>query len=387
MSGDYRYLFCDLLTGVLLDELPLDCRGFSQQIGPGGTLTGSLPLGGITANWRTATLPKHTLVVVLRDEAVAWGGWLIKRRPTNSGNLAEIGAETLEGWLGRQEIQSDLTFTATDVFDIVRGIVAHVAAQAGGNLRIDTGTNLAGYVQTVTYLGKDSTKVSDAISKLAEVAPGFEWTIQWQRVGQVFTPYLVMASPGLNVAIDGILLEYPGSVSEYDYPEDGTAAPNVLTGVGADSGGAPLYARVEDIAGELAAGYARLPGQLQVKDEDDATRLMARISTALAAGLVDYVVPTVKLRADADPSFMDIPLGCPARLRATSPYHVANADGSPGLDVTRRVTGWSVTPATSEETTLSLAASTGRITPPLRQRFEAYLADLDRRIRDLSTRT
>lgn len=387
--ADYRYLFADLLTGQLLEELPLDCRSFSQQIGNGGagTLSGILALGDITQDWRAATLPKHTLVIVLRDEAVAWGGWVVKRRPVNGGNAAEIGAETLEGWLGRQEIQDDLSFTATDVFTIVRGIVAHVAAQAGGNMRIDTGVNTAGYTADVTYLGKDSTKVADAISKLAEVAPGFEWTIAWRRVGAVFTPYLTMQSPGLNIGSDGILLEYPGNLIDYDYPEDGTAAPNALTGVGADSGGTPLLARVEDTAGELAGGYARLPGQAQMKDEDDLTRLTARTTTALAAGLVDYVVPTAELRGDADPSYLDIPLGCPARLRATSAYHPSGIDGAPSLDVTRRVTGWSVTPGAAEKTTVELAASTGKITPPLARRFEARYADLDRRVRELSTRT
>lgn len=385
---DYRYLFADALTGVLQEELPLDCQSFGQQISASDTLTGSLALGDLTVNWRGATIPKHSLVVAMRGDQIAWGGWITKRRPTNSGTQAEITAETLEGWLARQEIQADLTYTNVDVFTIVRGIIAHVAAQAGGNMRIDTGTNLAGYTQTVTYLAKDSTRVGDAISKLADVSPGFEYTIGWTRTGATFSPVMTLASPGLSVALDPILLQYPGNLVDYDYPEDGSAAPNMLTGVGADNAGTPLLARVEDTTGELAAGYLRLPGQLQLKDETDQTRLAARTQTALAAGLVDYVVPTAVLRGDADPHFGDFPAGIPARLAATSLYHPAGVNGRPGLDVTRRVSGWRVVPKAQEIVTLALASTTGKVLRPTEQRTQgAYLRDLDRRIRELATRT
>lgn len=386
--AEYRYLFCDALTGVLLEELPLDCQSFGQVISGAGTLTSTLPLSGITPNWRGATETKRTVTIALRGGQIAWGGWITKRRPTDGGTKAEITAETLEGWLAEQEIQSDLTFTNTDVFDIVRGILAHVAGQAGGNMRIDAGTNLAGYTQTVTYLGKDSTKVGDAIAKLAEVAPGFEYTIRWQRTGQVFTPYMTLASPGLSSGLDAIVLEYPGNLTDYDYPEDGKAARNVLTGVGADNAGTPLLARVEDSTGELAAGVPRLPGQLQLKDETDQTRLTARTTTALQAGLVDYVVPTAELRGDADPQFGDFPLGIAARLRATSLYHPAGVNGTPGLQVTRRVIGWSVNPAGQERVNVAFGATTGKITLPAGWKsISDYLRDVDRRLRELATRT
>lgn len=387
----YRYHFCDLLTGVLLEELPLNCQSFSQTISGAGTLTGTLPLGELTpaARWRDATVPKRTLVVVLRDETPVWGGWLIKRRPVSGGNAAEITAETLEGWLGRQEIQTDLTFTAVDVFTIVRGIITYLAGFAGGDLRINTGSNVAGYTQTVTYLGKDSTKVADAISKLAEVGAGFEHTIGWQRTGNTYSPVMTMTSPGLSSGTDGILLEYPGSLVDYDYPEDGLAAVNVMTAVGGDTGGGiPLLHRVFDTAGELAAGYPMLPGQIQVKDETDYARLGDRAAYALNAALQDHVVPTAELRGDADPHFGDFPLGVPARLRASSPYHPVGAGGVPGLDVTRRVTGWTVTPGPPEKVSLALGLTTGKISRPKSQRtIGEYLADLDRRVRELASRT
>lgn len=385
--ADYRYQFCDAATGVLLAEYPLTVQSFSQTISGVGTLTGTLPLSGLVGDWRANTAVKRTLLVVLRDEQIAWAGLIMKRRPTDGSNSAEITAETLEGWLARQEIQDDLDYTAgVDVFNIVRQLIGYLASLDGGDMRIATDSTLAGYTASVAYLGKDSTKMVDAINRLAEVGAGFEYSISWSRTGAVFTPTLNLATPGLAATLNGILLEYPGNLTGYGYDEDGAAAANFMTGVGADSGGTPLIARVADF--ELLDGVPRFPAQVQYKDEADFARLFARTGAALTAGLADYVVPTVELRGDAQPHFGDFPLGCPARLRATSLYHPANADGSPSLDVTRRVTGWTVSPGPPEKVSLALGSTTGKILLPARQRtIPEYLRDLDRRVRELASRT
>lgn len=381
----YRYHFCDALTGVLLDELPLSVQSFSQSVSAAGTLTGTLALGALAGiDWRSATVTKRTLLVVLRDEQIAWAGLVMRRR--KQGDTAEIGAETLEGYWTRRRIKTDLTYTGADVLDIVRGTLTQLQGLAGGNLRMTVSANTAGQVATVAYLGKDRTVAAQAWARLAEVAPGFEWTIGWTRTGTVYTPAMTLAAPGLGVTLDATVLEFPGSVADYDYPEDGTAAPNAVTGIGADSGGSPLLSEAVDTTGEIAAGVPLFEDEVQMKDESDPTRLAARTQTALAAGLVDYVVPTVELAPGGDPGFGSLVLGAPVRLRATSLYHPAGQDGRPGLDVTRRITGWTVSPGGAEKVTLTLATTTGKITRPAGLRDQgAYLANLDRRLRALET--
>jgi hypothetical protein len=394
MAADYRYLFCDALTGQLLEELPLSGVSFSQQINSVGTFTGTLAITDIPAavNWQAATLIKRTLLVVERDEIPVWAGRVMKRRPVGTGHTAaEVTAETLEGYLAREEIQADLTYSAVDVFVIVRGILAQHEATLGGSMNLATGANVAGWTQTITYLAKDSPKIGDAINRLAEVAPGFEYTITWSRSGNTFTPALTLATPALSTTADSLLLEFPGNLAgPVDYPEDGADAPNLLTGVGADSGGTPLLARVADTTGELAAGYPVYHGQVSMKEETDLTRLTARTTTALAAKLADHVVPTVDLATPTEPGDIhlgDFPLGAAVRLRCSCPYHGTGNGGVPGLDITsRRVTGWTVKPGPPEQVTLSLGAITGRITPPLGRRDNAYyLRQLDRRLRALES--
>lgn len=387
--AEYRYLFCDALTGVLLEELPLTCQSYSQQINGAGSLTGTLALGGLsTVDWRSATTVNRTLAIVLRNSSPVWGGIVTKRRPTEGGATCEVTAETLEGWLSRQELQVDMPFTGADVFDIARAIITQVQSVTGGNIRLIVTAGASGQVATVTYTGTDSTKALDAINALAEVSPGFEYVVTWSRSGNVFSPTLNLAAPGLSNGLDAVLLEYPGNLVDYDYPEDGTAAPNAVTGVGDAGGGVPLLARAYDTTGQLAAGYPVTYGQVQFKTETDYGRLLARTTTAMQAGLADFVVPTAVLRGDADPAFGSFPLGIACRLRATSLYHPAGLNGIPGLDVTRRITGWTVNPsAATESVNLAMASTTGKVTVPASQRsIGDYLADLDRRVRELATR-
>ena len=394
----YRFLFADALTGQLIEELPLDCQSYSQQINGAGQCTGTLAIAdpSMPALWREATEVKRTLLMIQRGDDGThplWGGIIMKRRPTGTGHTqAEITAETLEGYWQRRRLVTDVEQDNVDLFDVVRAIITQLQAVTGGNMRMLVSSGLHGSTTTITYLGKDRTKGLDAINRLAEQS-SFEYTITWSRSGQVFTPTLVLAAPALGVDLTPILLEFPGALSApIEEPEDGGDAPNALGGIGADDGGIPLLSEAIDTDGELADGYPIFEDEIQLKVEGEQDRLDARTLTALRAKLADSAVPTVQLRPPehvTDLTVGDVALGLPVRLRCTCPYHPARADGSPSYDdSSRRITGWTVTPGAAEQTTLALGSVTGLITPPLRARsVAAYLADLDRRVRELATRT
>lgn len=390
---EYRYFCADALTGQVLEELPLEVQSASQQINGGATLTAVLAVSDIPAavDWSAATLEKRTLLVVQRDGWYCWAGRIMKNRPVNNSTGAEITAETLESYLARWRlIKTDLTYSsATDLFTIVRGIIDQLQAVTGGNMNLAYGTNLAGQAATVTYLGKDRTKALDAINKLAELSPGFEYTITWARSGNIFTPTMTLTAPGLSTTLPAVVCEYPGNLlSPVDTSRDGGDSPNALTGIGGDpGGGTPLLWEATDDA-ELTAGYPIYEDTVSLTDETVLAHLQDRTATALTAKLNDYGVPSVDLRPDALPGFADIPLGCPVRLRCTCAYHPAKPNGAPGLDITtRRVTGWTLTPGPPEKVTLDLGSVYGKITPPVRKRNQGnYLAQLDRRVKQLETR-
>ncbi|HLL69026.1 MAG TPA: hypothetical protein VK453_25425 [Micromonosporaceae bacterium] len=357
----YRYLFADLLSGALIEELPVNCDRFSSGLNGVGALSCTLDLtdlGGVDA--AGATVPDHTAVYVERDErTLVWGGIVTKRRPINNGRGASIEAATFESYLGRRSIKSDWSFVGDDMFNVVRTFLYLLPTQTNGDLRITVDPDImSGQSYTGAWVGKERANMLAEITKLAAQPPGFEFTIVVDRdTNGVFTHQMVLAAPHMSATIDPIVLEYPsGSVSLYDYPEDRTGAPNALTGIGQGEGAAMLLYEVVD-DDDLAAGFPIFEGVFSAKDEVSFDRLVIRTAEVQRAGLGESTVPTVTLFGDASPAFGEYPLGVPARLRITSPYHPATVSGGPGIDEMRRVTGWSVVPGQAgraEQVTLAL---------------------------------
>lgn len=349
--GSYRYVVADTLTGLPLEELEFQVSSFSQELGGRGELSADLPLGDLAGiDWRSVTVPFKTSLYVIRDDTqVVWGGVINSRDKAADDSRASIRAETFETFLNRRRVKTTLTYgSPTDTHTIVAGIITNIQAQAGGNLGITINAVPAtsGNLQTISYPGYARTKAWDEITRLGELDPAFEAGITHTRsIGSgLFRPVLNLGSPRLNDTLAPVLAEYPGNVLSYTYPEAGVA--NAVTGLGKGDGASKLIAEAVDSLGQIAAGYPLVEDDLALGEEESLNRLTTRTQTDLAARLVDYVVPTVTLNGDAPGlEFGSFPLGIPCRLRATSLYHPSlGGTGAPGIDVTRRITGWSVKP-------------------------------------------
>lgn len=394
--GSYRYVVADTLTGILLDELPFQVDSFSQELGGGGDLTANLPLGGLgNIDWRSVTVPFKTAIYAIRDDVqVVWGGVINGRDKATDDSKAIIRAETFEAFLSRRRIKTTLTYgSPTDTHTIVAGIIANIQAQTGGDLGITINASSAtsGNLQTITYESYARTKVWEEINRLSELDPGFEASITHTRATGtgLFRPVLNLGAPQLNATLTPALAEYPGNVLSYTFPEVGAA--NAVTGLGKGDGAAKLIYEAVDSLGQIAEGYPLVEDELSIAEEESLARLTTRTQTDLVARLLDYVVPQVTLNGDAPGlPFGSYPLGIPCRLRAVSLYHPPNGDGSPSLDITRRITGWTVKPPSDggiEEVTLNLATGLGKITPPRDARaFPHWLMQVERRLRNQETR-
>ena len=358
----YRYLFADVLTGAVIAELPVSCDRFDRTINGVGSLSCTLALADLTGlDWVGANRPRRTAIYVERDNGVlVWGGMMVTSRPLNNGASATMVAETFEGYLNRRQVAANLSFKNADLFDVVRALIATLSTQPNGDVRITVDPNIkSGQMYTGTWSTREPRKLLEEISTLAALTPGFEFTIDVDRdPSGMFTHALTLAAPSMSAQFDPILCEYPsGSVSSYEFPQDGTKTVNSLTGIGQGEGSAMLMSKQVDNA-DLAAGYPLFEDEFVAKEENNLGRLAERTAEALRAGIGDSTVPTVTLFGDATPAFGEYPLGIRARLRVSSPYHPADrVTGAPGLDIERRVTGWSVQPAEAgraEMVTLSL---------------------------------
>lgn len=388
MAHTYRYLFTDLLTGTTLEELPLDCQSLPLALNGGdGQTTGTLNLADLNARgvqWRAATEPERTGVYAVRDDtSIVWGGYVEKRRPTNGGATAELTCKPFEALLARTAIDWDVTYTATDVFDIVRGLLSTAQGQAGGNLRIDVNpaSTDAGLVQTIAYVGREAKPLLGEIQRLAEAA-GFEFFVSYSRdpVTGIFGQTLNLGAPTLNAALSPIVATFPGGVIDYDHPEDASKADTVVNGYGTGTSVSQLYYQAVD-TDRIAAGYPRLSGSYTVTDEDNQARLTTRTTAEQHARVNNVTVPTVTIGGD-----FEIPLlGQPCRLMATSDYHPSPGGGAAGLDDTRRITAITIRPpgGQAEQMMLSLSDAAGKPVPAVNGAAERRLRRIEQQLRAL----
>lgn len=390
--GSYRYLVADTRTGLTLDELPLSVDSFGQEIGEGGTLSGTLALGDMgSRDWASVTVPFKTSIHVLRDDnLVVWGGPIIGREPSGT-DQATIRAETFEAFLKRRKIKTAKTYTAVDVFDIVRDILDTIQGYPGGGLGITIPPDLAGWTQTVAYAVTDRAVVWDEILRLLETGNRAETyiTVYRDMVNGNFIPTMHLGTPQANAGLPPVVLEYPGNVISYTYPEVGEA--NAVMGLGKGDGVSKVMFEAVDTLGQIAQGWPLVDADYSAGEEDDLARLTARTKIELATNLVDNVVPQVVINGDQPGiEFGSFPLGIACRLRAVSLYHPAGVNGAPSLDITRRIMGWSVKPPSDggvEEVTLTLGSGLGRFRPPMdNKRFHRWLSNLERRVRVSETR-
>lgn len=369
----YKYWSTHLLTGAILaDNIPLTVQSMSRQISGTGQLTGSLSLRSDSGPSNTVYLealePRRSVLWASQDGSPIWAG-IVWDWPHSSilDGTVPITASTPETLFSHREIRDNLTYTSEDVYDIFRALLDYALSKTpnGAFAGMTAASVTAGTTQTLTYAAADKTKILDAWTSLAAAAD-FEFT---------FTPALDAFGTGNGVIVaqfgaplgrldSGVVLQYPGNVLDYAYPRTGSTSANslVATAPAADSGAAweSVLPHGQD-TDDLNAGYPLLEDT--VSYSGTAITAQAQID-AYADGQLPrrtraQEVPSVILVPGKRPFLRELNLGDTVQFAATSLLHPARSDGSPGLQVSARITGWALTPPTgqqAEQTTIQLGA-------------------------------
>ena len=351
----YRYLAHDLRTGTLLEELPLRDVTFELRLNGAGAFTANLPVGfrtraghSLTAAYLGATVPLQTALYIERDGVLVWGGWIIGRNRSKRSGAIELAGADFFSFLNRQNLETTLTYTAAadDQFDIVRGLVAWVQAQAGGNIGLQVSTGDSGVTRDRTYFGYEAKNIGEAISQLAAVENGFDFAIDCAYVAGVPVPTLRLSYPrrGRAAAVTGHVFDLGRNILDYDWPEDGDRAATRVIGLGAGDG-LDMLSTSYSRADLIDLGYPRLTHVLAFKDISVAATLVGHVRAYAQVFGLPTIEPKITVQAGADPTVGDWIVGDEARIRIEDDDQFpAQDDGSPGLDVTRRIVAASIRP-------------------------------------------
>ena len=357
--ANYRYLFADLLTNQILAELPLTGVNFTQQLNSIGTLTGHLLLSGVdstTTNVINATIPARTAIYVDRDGVLVWGGIIWARIFTSSDQKLNISAREFESYFEKRVITSTNVFTNIDQLTIAQTLITQAEAVPSGNIGVAIGSETSGVLVSKTYYSYELKNVFSAIQDLSKSSAGFDFNIYvyydsnnnpaklfrlgYPRYGKTYS----------STSITQPVIELPGNMVDYEYPEDGTGAANYVYAVGAGSNEGKLIASAID-GTKIADGWAVLETVANYSDQTDGVLLGNLASGQVAAissppATIRAVIPTY-----VDPIFGSYEIGDDIRIRVTD-------DRFPtGLDTYYRLTAYNVQVGENgpEEVTLTLS--------------------------------
>ncbi len=355
----YRYLFADLLTNSILGELPLTGVSFTQQLNAAGTFSGTFQLAGsnpTALNVANSTIPARTALYVDRDGVLVWGGVVWSRSYNSADQHLSIQAQEFESYLNHRIITSTQVFNNVDQFLVAQTLVNTAQAQPSGNIGIVVGSTTSGVNVSRTFYSYELKSLYSALLDLSRSNNGFDFNIQvsYDGTGSPIKT-LVLSYPRSGTTYSSTnptapVFEFPaGNVIEYEYPEDGSVAANLLYVAGAGSNEGKQILTATDTT-KLSAGWPLLETTANYSDITDVTLLGNLASGQVAA--VSYPPTTMRLVAPAyvNPVYGSYSIGDQVRVRITD-------DRFPtGLDTVYRIVALSLTAGETgpEQVTLTL---------------------------------
>jgi hypothetical protein len=368
MTTTYRYLFADLLSNVIIGELPLTSVSFNQQLNQAGTFQGHLLLSGVDTvgyNVANSTIPGKCAIYVDRDGDLVWGGVIWNRSYNSSSQTLTFTAREFESYFERRRITTNTVFNNVDQLTIAQNLVALAQSAPFGDIGVQIGVETSGVLVSRTYYRYELKTYYNALQDLSRSEMGFDFNIQVNYNGSGEpSKTLVLGYPRIGAEYSSTdpsapVFEFPaGNIVEYEYPEDGSIAANTIYALGAGSNEGKLISIASD-ATKFTDGWALLEEQANYSDVTDQAYL-----DQLAIGQVNalsYPPTTIKIVVPAfvNPVFGTYAIGDSARLRITDQRFPANGNNA-GLDQIYRIVGLNVQPGENgpERVTITLTVTT-----------------------------
>ncbi|MCX4750892.1 hypothetical protein OG455_41160 [Kitasatospora sp. NBC_01287] len=382
--GVFTYQATDLISGrVLADSIPLNVQSFSAQLNGSGTLSGQLTLDeiyAVNAPFVRALECRRAVLWVLEDGYPVWAGpvWDWPDTSRAQGTLP-IQAHTFDSIWSHRLITDTIEYQQVDLCTAFTDLIVY--GQSKQSAYIATGvspaaTRTAAYLQTVATNGPVARLV---LPTGAAAIAGVPWTASyvWSDLTQISSAWSDMCAsgqleyafvPGLDssgnlvvflrlaylqlgrpAAQAGYTLSYPGNCLDYGYQRTGSQSSNIVWATAPPNGSAQqwqsVYPHGADLA-DLAGGYPLMESTASWQGSVVTTQ--AQIDSwadgQVALKTQAMTLPVITVGGSSLPRLRDITLGDSTVLTATSALHPAKADGSPGLQVAVRVTGWTAYP-------------------------------------------
>jgi len=347
MSSEIRYIFGDVLTNEVIEEIPCFGVSISDSL-DGGEFRGSFALdltGKNNADLITATLPGKTWIIVERNGVPIWGGLNWSRTYQSQAKSVQLFSKTMDQYLTLRNIDTDQTFVGVDPRNIFRTLLSDMMLTANTPQWV-----LPGVFDTVTPVdfsipGSELQSYIEAVDNLSTVQDGFEWRVNVSKADDAYSWSVQVGLPmiGQPLSDSSVAFDYPGNILNYWQNDTlGGAGTNIHV---AGAGEGDAMAVVEIVHQDLLdAGFIRIDQNISLKQVDDIDRLEQLAQVQAQIRKAPMPVYTVETKADRDPQFTDWTLGDYAILNFEDALHPE------GLQHATRILKWEYTPPSSDAT-------------------------------------
>jgi hypothetical protein len=365
MTAYYQYLFCDLLTDQKLASLELEQVRFDRRIIQPGSFSAvaQVPNAEVAAkvrrivpaaplDWHTG--PGRTVCHILRNGAL-WGTyliWQVTPQGNEKGrNSVALQGASLESYLNRVEIRTDLTYTGQDeITGIGAALITHMQSDPRADIGLTLNTTATGQLRDRTYKRSEAASYGQRLGELAGVDDGFEWMIRTYLDGSGTRVREWVAADRLTSSAADHVFTRPGAVVSWSYLSDATDAATdwqargatINTDLGETS--EPLMSNTWPVDELTDVGWPLLTKTLdfQTVTEFDTLQAYAHWSRNNRSGVVR--IPQATVRLDDKTRFTPNSLGDYARLTIVDTWYPLDSDGHPSFSERWRIVGCEITP-------------------------------------------
>lgn len=368
MMADWKYLFADLRTNQIIDEIPMSGVRISKVLNGAGAMQGTIQLGDGTLVGRAvkeSTRPARRAVYAIRDNAPFWGGIIWASDYDSDTRQLTIGATDWWSYFDHRRILETITlpvggydvagqsriYAAQDQNAIARDLVTLAQSHTAGDIGVVVDTAVSGVVRDRTYDGFALKATGEALRDLANLADGPDIVFD---VGTFVNgrPQRIMrtGSPMLTQQGDDHVWDLGANLLKFVWSSGGGVMSTraFVSGAGQDRG--TLIAVSEDAAA-YANGWPLLEADDAHQDVSQLATLQQYADSAVLS--VPPVTVILTVRGDMAPTVGAYNVGDTAHVIVPKLVTTVGVDGKlniergdpflpDGLDLVVRLTGFNV---------------------------------------------
>lgn len=190
-TAGFQFLAVSLTSGTVLAEFPgLQVSKLSYRFEETTSETMVLPWRNIPSNWGEATVPYGVAVLLVRGSTVLWGGIVVKRERTLSGEGLFLTVATVEHYLDSVYVK-DHVYSAWGQTWIVDDLVTSTLKDH--RFVFDVEVEHSHVKRDRTYEESSDKTLLSVLQEFSNVQDGPEWCTSWKAVDGRYLPVLTVA--------------------------------------------------------------------------------------------------------------------------------------------------------------------------------------------------